>query len=178
MDNHYFLEKVKSINCKNWIESIRLVLLMQNTFFPLLMFLIAKRYITQRMLGPLVPEHMAMFLRNPRFFGLKFPDMSNPETLEKRYLGKLSRQALLFMKVYYYFIYFSSFSHPKALNWNFRGCVCSNQSCLRMDSNARITAEEALEHPFFEGLAELYPSTVSLIPRRPRSGRDRSLSHG
>lgn len=89
---------------------------MQNTFFPLLMFLIAKRYITQRMLGPLVPEHMAMFLRNPRFFGLKFPDMSNPETLEKRYLGKLSRQALLFMKVYYYFIYFSSFSHPKALN--------------------------------------------------------------
>lgn len=30
-----------------------------------------------------------MFLRNPRFLGLKFPDMSRPETLEKRYVGKV-----------------------------------------------------------------------------------------
>ena len=39
-----------------------------------------------------------LFLRNPRFVGLKFPDMSRPETLQKKYVGHLSRQALNFMK--------------------------------------------------------------------------------
>ena len=34
-----------------------------------------------------------MFLRNPRFMGLKFPDMSKPETLEKRYVGKMPKRA-------------------------------------------------------------------------------------
>ena len=29
-----------------------------------------------------------------RFAGLKFPDMSKPETLQKRYVGKLSKRAL------------------------------------------------------------------------------------
>ena len=33
-----------------------------------------------------------------RFLGLKFPDMSRPETLEKRYVGKLTKKALSFMK--------------------------------------------------------------------------------
>jgi cyclin-dependent kinase-like len=41
-------------------------------------------YVVQKVLGPLTPEQMEMFLRNPRFLGLKFPDMSKPETLEKR----------------------------------------------------------------------------------------------
>ena len=43
----------------------------------------------QKVLGPLTPEQMEMFLRNPRFLGLKFPDMSRPETLEKRYARKM-----------------------------------------------------------------------------------------
>ena len=33
-----------------------------------------------------------------RFVGLKFPDMSRPETLQKKYVGKLTKRALSFMK--------------------------------------------------------------------------------
>lgn len=39
-----------------------------------------------------------MFLKNPRFVGLKFPDIGKPESLERRYLGKISKKALSFMK--------------------------------------------------------------------------------
>ena len=87
------------------------------------------------MLGPLTPEHMEMFLRNPRFLGIQagwpegfrlasglerlqsweavfehmcllswrnrsriaracqFPDVSRPETLEKRYLRRIAEAA-------------------------------------------------------------------------------------
>lgn len=55
-------------------------------------------YIIQRMMGPLTDQHMQLFLKNPRFAGLKFPDMSRPETLQKRYVGNLSKRAMNFMK--------------------------------------------------------------------------------
>ena len=54
---------------------------------------------------------------------MKFPDIRKPETIEKRYLGKLSQQALHLMK-----------------------------SLLQMDPNDRATSLEALCHPYFEGL--------------------------
>jgi len=34
---------------------------------------------------------------------MKFPEVNKPETLEKRYLGKLSKKGLTFMKVNYYY---------------------------------------------------------------------------
>jgi len=40
-----------------------------------------------------------LFMRNPRFLGYKFGDMSKPESLEKKYFGKMSKRALSFMKV-------------------------------------------------------------------------------
>jgi cyclin-dependent kinase-like len=40
---------------------------------------------------------MESFNKNPRFSGLKFPDVSKPETLEKKYNAKLSRKALSLM---------------------------------------------------------------------------------
>lgn len=55
-------------------------------------------YIIQKVLGPLTPEHQEMFMMNARFAGLKFPDMSRPETLQKKYVGKLSKRALSIMK--------------------------------------------------------------------------------
>jgi len=55
-------------------------------------------YIIQRLLGPLTADQNDHFLRNPRFVGLKFPDMSRPDGLEKKYLGKLSKSAMQFMK--------------------------------------------------------------------------------
>jgi cyclin-dependent kinase-like len=57
-------------------------------------------YIVQRLLGPLCRVHDKLFLRNPRFAGLKFSDMSHPETLERKYAGSrtLKGEALAFLK--------------------------------------------------------------------------------
>jgi len=38
-----------------------------------------------------------MFGKNPRFVGLKLPDVHSPETLDKWYTGKLSNKALNLM---------------------------------------------------------------------------------
>lgn len=80
-------------------------------------------YIIQKIIGPLIPAHMDLFLANNRFAGLKFPDMSRPETLQKKYLGTLSKRSLHFM-----------------------------QQVLSMDPAARPTSEEALNHPYFHNL--------------------------
>lgn len=55
-------------------------------------------YLIQKMLGPLTQEQQEMFSRNPRFLGFRFPEISKPETLDKRYIGKLSKTALSLMK--------------------------------------------------------------------------------
>ena len=60
---------------------------------------------------------------NERFAGLKFPDMSRPETLQKKYVGKLSRRALSIMK-----------------------------ALLSMEPRDRPTAEQCLQHNYFENM--------------------------
>ena len=55
-------------------------------------------YIIQRLLGALTREQHDLFLKNPRFSGLKFPDMSQPETLDRKFSSKLPVNALGFMK--------------------------------------------------------------------------------
>lgn len=82
-------------------------------------------YLIQKMLGPLPADQRELFLKNPRFLGMKFPEISKPETIERRYLGKLSKKALSFMK-----------------------------SLLRMEPSERLTSTEALEHPYFDGMRE------------------------
>ncbi|CAN0215023.1 unnamed protein product, partial [Discosporangium mesarthrocarpum] len=84
-------------------------------------------YIVQRVLGPLTEDHMQLFLKNPRFVGLKFPDMSRPETLQKRFMGKLGKRAMAFMK-----------------------------GTLAMDPTARVSSREAVLHPLFEDLIDEY----------------------
>lgn len=75
-------------------------------------------YVIQKILGPLTDKQHEKFLRNPRFLGVKFPNMNKPETLDKHYFGKLSKKALHFMK-----------------------------GLLRMEQNERFTAKAALLHP-------------------------------
>jgi len=70
-------------------------------------------YLIQKMLGPLTSEQKEIFAKNPRFLGFRFPEISRPETLEKRYIGKLSKTALSLMK-----------------------------SLLKMDKNERITSNQ------------------------------------
>lgn len=79
-------------------------------------------YIVQKVQGPLTPEQMEMFYRNERFAGFKFPDMSNPETLAKKYAGKINKLALSFL-----------------------------QGLLQMDPRERFTSQQCMKHPWFAG---------------------------
>lgn len=58
------------------------------------------RFLIQKILGPLTPEQMELFLNNPNFAGLKFPDMSNPQTLHRKYSKKIPPDGLDLMEVY------------------------------------------------------------------------------
>ncbi|GBG27453.1 Cyclin-dependent kinase-like 5 [Hondaea fermentalgiana] len=91
-------------------------------------------YIIQRILGPLTPAQNELFLRNPRFAGLKFPSMHNPETLQRKYMGKLGKQAMSFMT-----------------------------SLMRMDPRERLQGRAALEHPYFEGLKSEFAAMYAAL---------------
>jgi cyclin-dependent kinase-like len=56
---------------------------------------------------------------------MKFHEIQKPETLDKRFLGKLSKKALSLLK-----------------------------SLLKMDPDERINAIKVIEHPYFDGLRE------------------------
>lgn len=104
-------------------------------------------YLIQKTLGPLTPEQNEAFQKNPRFLGLKFPEIGRPEALEKRYMGKLSRTALNFMK-----------------------------SLLKLDSRQRLTAAETLQHPYFESIRHMEgerPQTSAPLFGRSDSAKNR-----
>jgi cyclin-dependent kinase-like len=63
------------------------------------------------------------FDSNPRFVGFKFPELSKPELLEKRYVGKMSSKAIDLL-----------------------------QGMLNMEPDERLNALECLAHPYFEGM--------------------------
>ena len=84
-------------------------------------------YIIQKVLGPLTSDQMEMFLRNPRFLGLKFPDMTRPETLQRKYVGKLTKRAYSMMALF-----------------------------VKMNPKDRPTASDCLENAYFHGLKEEY----------------------
>ena len=108
-------------------------------------------YIIQRVLGPLTQEQNDLFMRNPRFVGLKFPDMSRPETLQKKYVGKLTKRALSFMK-----------------------------QLLQMDPADRLMSRECIEHPFFDELAQefgLNPKPIQPIIQQSQPPLNKRNSH-
>ena len=83
-------------------------------------------YLIQKVLGSLTQDQSESFNKNPRFLGLKFPaDVTKLETLEKKYTGKLSKNALSLMT-----------------------------GLLKMDPGERFTGEQALAHPYFDDIRE------------------------
>jgi cyclin-dependent kinase-like len=74
-------------------------------------------------MGKLPPSLQEKFDENPRFVGFKFPELSKPETIEKKYVGKMSSKALSLMN-----------------------------GMLNMENDRRFTAIECLAHPYFDGL--------------------------
>ena len=97
-------------------------------------------FVIQKVLGSLTPVQKEAFCKNPRFVGLKFPDCGRPQTLEARYKRKLPKAALAFMN-----------------------------ALLRMDPAERLTASEALAHPYFEGMAPRGRAFVSMNAKKPRA---------
>ncbi|CAM4402880.1 cyclin-dependent kinase-like 5 isoform X1 [Caretta caretta] len=75
----------------------------------------------QKVLGPLPSEQMKLFYSNPRFHGLRFPAVSHPQSLERRYLGILSGVLLDLMK-----------------------------NLLKLDPADRYLTEQCLNHPSFQ----------------------------
>ena len=55
-------------------------------------------FLIQKCLGPLTSEHKEVFAKNQRFLGIKFPEISSLDTIEKRYLGKLNPKGMNFLK--------------------------------------------------------------------------------
>eukprot|EP00495_Collosphaeridae_sp_1-RS-2012_P003505 TRINITY_DN28_c0_g1_i5.p1 TRINITY_DN28_c0_g1~~TRINITY_DN28_c0_g1_i5.p1 ORF type:complete len:331 (+),score=36.92 TRINITY_DN28_c0_g1_i5:135-1127(+) len=78
-------------------------------------------YVIRKVLGPLTENQRQTFLRNPRFLGMKIPEVGKPETLQRRYQGKSTPKALSFM-----------------------------ERCLEMDPSSRTMIEACLGHPYFE----------------------------
>lgn len=60
-----------------------------------------------------------MMKQNPKFKDMICPSLRRLETVEARYIGKIEKKALNFLK-----------------------------ACLNLDPNKRITVDEALQHPY------------------------------
>lgn len=88
--------------------------------------------VIQKVIGNFPEEMIDMFNKNPHFNGCKLPEISKPETLEKRYLGKLSKTAIAFMK---------QLLHP--------------------DPKYRLKGEDMLKHAYFENFNDPFPKQNS-----------------
>ena len=85
-------------------------------------------YLIQRTLGNLTGPQLELLLKNPKFKG-KLVTTGVEETIQARYRGKISPAGLDFMI-----------------------------NLLKMDPKQRLTTEQALRHPYFEGLSPVAPS--------------------
>jgi cyclin-dependent kinase-like len=106
-------------------------------------------YIVQKVLGALTPEHMELFMSNPRFAGLRFPDMRAPETLQKKYVGKLAKRALSFMK-----------------------------TCLAMEPKERPNSEDALANSYFDEIRAAGMHNSNSVPSSHANGSSNNAQQG
>lgn len=79
----------------------------------------------QKVLGNFTDEQVEMFYTNPLFNGKDLINVSKPETLERRYYGKLPKLAINFMK-----------------------------GLLQLDPKMRLNSNTVFQHPYFEKLIE------------------------
>lgn len=85
-------------------------------------------FVIQKVLGPLPDFLQDEFNRNTRYQGLKFPDITHPETIEARYAPVMNEIEIdLMIKM------------------------------LEMDPYQRIKAREAIEHEYFDELRNKDP---------------------
>ena len=77
----------------------------------------------QKILGNFNKKFNDIFYKNPVFYGKSLLNVSKPQTLEKRYLGKMSKTGIDFLK-----------------------------GLLEIDPNKRLKSEMIFNHPYFEEL--------------------------
>lgn len=85
--------------------------------------------VIQKVIGKFTDEQCEMFSKNPHFSGYNLPEVTKPETLERRYMGKLSKHAINFMK-----------------------------QLLNPDPKLRLKGEDIFKHPYFENYPDPFPS--------------------
>lgn len=88
--------------------------------------------VIQKVLGKLPDYQYELFYNNPNFKGKKLMEVTKPETLERRYMGKLSKQAINFMK-----------------------------QLLNPDPVRRVKGDAVFSHPYFENYPDPFPSKGS-----------------
>lgn len=101
--------------------------------------------VIQKVIGRFADEQYEQFAKNPHFSGCKLPEVTKPETLERRYMGKLGKQAISFMK---------ALLHP--------------------DPKQRLKGDDIFKHPYFENYADPFPgsTTTNLNPNNTNSTRE------
>lgn len=104
--------------------------------------------VIQKVIGKLPDEQYEQFSKNPHYSGYKLPEISKPETLERRYTGKLSKQAINFMK-----------------------------QLLNPDPKARLKGPAMLKHPYFEGYAEAAPEQAQSTDNPPLESTKKANSN-
>ena len=77
----------------------------------------------QNLLGSLPQSQLELFYSNPRYAGIKLENINKPETLDRRYMGKMSKVALSFLK-----------------------------ALLRLDPRERISGIDIFMHPYFDDI--------------------------
>lgn len=79
-----------------------------------------------QILGNLPPDQYESFYKNTHYQGSRLIEATKPETLERKYQGKMSKLALSFMK-----------------------------GLLELNPKDRLKGDQVLSHPYFEGLNQI-----------------------
>ena len=91
----------------------------------------------QKVLGNLPQEQIDIFYKNPLYDGKRLLDVEKPETLERRYMGKLPKSAISLMK-----------------------------GLLELDPTKRLNGKTVFEHPYFECFKKREETRESILRQR------------
>lgn len=97
----------------------------------------------QKVMGNLPDDQVDMFYNNPLYVGRQLLDVQKPETLEKRYMGKLPKMAINFMK-----------------------------GLLELNPRKRLCGERVFKHPYFACFADNSDKNINHQTNSSQSNRE------
>ncbi len=102
----------------------------------------------QKVLGNFPQEQINMFFKNPIYAGKKLLDVQKPETIERRYMGKLNKVAINFLK-----------------------------GLLQLDPKKRLNGETVFKHQYFKDLVAEDKELSELNRTTIKTDRSNSQNH-